>query len=109
MNVLELLQNIQANWALLSLAFVGGAMWWQGKIWFNNVNNKLDSSSKINNDQHEILLCLKSDNELIKQRLTSVETMITTMSTEVRDQEIKLAVLANEKPKVTRVRKLKTL
>lgn len=74
----------------------------QGKIWFDNVNKKLQETSTTHQEQNDVLSGLVTKIDLIEEHVNCIRTELTSVHEEVHEQEIKLAVLENTRPAARR-------
>lgn len=93
MEVYNLIDTVIKEWSLLVAVFGLGAAWWQGKLWFQNVNRSMARVAQEHAKQDQILNDIRDKTQHIDARLTKIETTVDRMHEELHDQEIKLAVL----------------
>ena len=100
MDILSILKTVGEHWALFVGVFGLGAAWWQGKMWFKNLNNKIEVCI----EQHELsaatmdqlsdkLDSLDQKMEVLDDRISRLEDTVELMHSEIREQEVKLTVL----------------
>jgi septal ring factor EnvC (AmiA/AmiB activator) len=85
------------DWWLLIFFFTLGGIWWQLKHWFNQVNKNMDYVTKEHEAQNQILGILHEKVINIEQDVSDIKRELTTVHEEVHEQEVKLAVLENER------------
>jgi galactokinase len=109
MDLLEIITKISEDWIYLSAAFMVGAAWWQGKLWFHKVNVTLDQIVTEHTTHHkshsQALEKLASSLEQIDNRMKTIEQNVLSIHEEVHQQEVKIAVLENTRSK----RRIKSL
>lgn len=93
MNLLELLKNVQEDWALLVFVFGLGGAWWQGKTWFKSVNDTLSQVGLQHKDQNKVLENILDKTELLEQRTDKIENVVNEIHDKIHEQEVKLAIL----------------
>jgi hypothetical protein len=93
MNITQLLQAVNDNWALLLSAFALGGFWWQGTVWFKRVNSALDYANTQHDKQSIMLSDIKNKSQDLSNRMDKIEIIVVQIHEELHDQEIKLAVL----------------
>ena len=93
MDVLEIFETIQKNWALLIFVFTLGGIWWQGKAWFKKIESSLTRDSADHTNQTAMLQSIHDKIENLEDRTTKIEETVTRIHEEQHDQEVKLAVL----------------
>ena len=97
MDILELLRTIQQEWALLVFFFTLGACWWQGKAWFERVNQGLDRANKQHAAQNNMLETISHQTTRLAEKIDTVEAKVDEIHDKVHEQEIKLAVLESSR------------
>jgi hypothetical protein len=93
MNVLEIFETIQKNWALLVFVFTLGGIWWQGKAWFKKIETSLTRDSADHTNQTAMLQSIHDKIENLEDRTTKIEETVIRIHEEQHEQEVKLAVL----------------
>jgi hypothetical protein len=102
MDVLEILKTIKDDWALLVFVFGLGAAWWQGKMWFSNVNRNIAQSNQQHSELSAGLNEIKNKVDNIDQRLNKIDDTVCKVHDQIHDHEIKLAVIENSSQRKTR-------
>lgn len=98
MDILEILKTIKEDWAILAFFFAMGGAWWQGKAWFQRVNNTLDSVKKTVETNSDGVAALHQKMDHLHDRVGNLEKMTDQIDRELQQQEIKLAVLESSAP-----------
>lgn len=93
MDIVELLNLIKRDWALLAVVFALGGAWWQGKDWFKKINDTLEKVGREHKEQSEVLASIHRKTELLETRTDAIESTVNEIHEKIHEQEVKLAVL----------------
>lgn len=99
---ITLANTVIREWWLLIFFFTLGGAWWQLKHWFNRVNINMDYAFKEHEAQNQILGILHEKVINIEQDVSDIKKELITVHEEVHEQEVKLAVLENQRPPAKR-------
>jgi uncharacterized protein YoxC len=105
MDILALLRTIQEEWALLVFFFTLGGVWWQGRAWFDRVNNTLTSVGQQHAEQNRLLENIHDKTERLTEHVAAMDEKLQEVHDKVHDQEIKLAVLESKSSRGVRAAK----
>lgn len=103
-DAMKIINTIIADWWLIGFFFTLGGLWWQGKAWFNGVNQKLNDTAETHEQQNKILTDLTNKVSNIEQRVERMDNTLTRVHEESHELELKLAVLENS-PRTRKARK----
>jgi hypothetical protein len=92
-DIIELLNLIKRDWALLAIVFTLGGGWMQGQAWFKKINDTLEKVGKEHKEQSEMLELIHQKTELLELRTDKIETVVNQIHEKDHEQEVKLAVL----------------
>ena len=99
MDIMEIIKTIKEDWAILVFFFAMGGAWWQGKMWFREVNSTLDTVKKSSGGNSEELSRLHEKMDHLHDRVGNLENTIEDIRKEQHNQDIKLAVLESTSPR----------
>ncbi len=94
-DIIELLNTIKENWALLAFFFTLGGAWWQGKAWFKKLDQALTTTGTHHEEQNRVLAEINGKIDLIEERITKLEETTSKIHDELHETEVKLAVIQN--------------
>lgn len=93
MDIMEIIKTIKEDWAILVFFFALGGAWWQGKMWFKEVNSTLGFIKETSSNNNNEISKLHQKMDHLHDRVNNLEKTIESIREEQHNQEIKLAVL----------------
>ena len=100
MDIISILKTIQEDWVIITFFFTLGGAWIQGKSWFDRVNKSLEKSTREQGEMCDKIDTLQDHIQHMSTTLTAIESkqgriesQVDVISSEIHQQEIKLAVL----------------
>jgi Mg2+ and Co2+ transporter CorA len=97
MTLSDIITTIERDWPLLVFVFAAGGIWWQGKSWFNRIEESLNREGREHHTHSVMLQTIHDKMENLDDRTTKIEDTVTRIHEELHEQEIKLAVLETSK------------